>query len=528
MKIKITILCLALTLISCYEDLGNYDYQELETITVEGIEETYTLNTRIDTLKISPIIEASAVDAEMEYFWLRRSATLNTSKWDTTFVGLNLDTLVTWAPNTSWEFLFVARNKKTSYAVHESFRLFIGTPFMYGLYVAKSNGSHSDLDFYPFKNDPSGVGALSPNVIEAINGVEKCPRGDAQKVNFIGGYPIYSYDEGTTIKYKTLQLITDEDCSVVSVEDIQGMRKYEEMFYTFPEGSKPAFVGCSLEDYFMVDEKHLYTFYYMGRSSNGKVNHPKRLPSGASDPYNYQISKYIHYNMRNNIVFDEISSSFFRFTDSEAEFIRLKDGSEKGEPTQIPLENNNKTLLYMGTRSVFERTPGTASVFLQDKTNPNLKILCKLWVGDRDHISLIQADTLNPAEDALFGAEHVTHASGEGLYFINKQKVYYRATAIKDSEEVLVYEIPEAETVSFIRTINYNRSGDALLDILAIGSTLDGSQYKVRLFGKTVAGGLTEEPLYTLPATGGFAPGEAKDITYITLRLIDMYNVCSW
>lgn len=49
----IIIACLAWGLLSCYDDLGNYDYQDINEITVDSVKAFYTID-QFDTLKIEP------------------------------------------------------------------------------------------------------------------------------------------------------------------------------------------------------------------------------------------------------------------------------------------------------------------------------------------------------------------------------------------------------------------------------------------------------------------------------------------
>ena len=59
--------------VSCYDDLGNYDYHNINEIkVVDGIDEQYAAYSLVDTLKISPVLsfteDSTSVD-RFEYGW---------------------------------------------------------------------------------------------------------------------------------------------------------------------------------------------------------------------------------------------------------------------------------------------------------------------------------------------------------------------------------------------------------------------------------------------------------------------------
>ncbi len=543
MKLTILILITIFLSFSCYEDLGNYDYDTLETISIKGINEEYVAYSR-DTLKIVPEVTYSNPDADMYYFWLHESKTTGYYiKDDTAHVGLILDTIVTWRPDVEIKFMFGARNKKTGYTVYKEFSLIVVTRFMYGLYVAKDNGEHSDLDFYPLPawlnsysldNLKNEISPLVDNVLEVINGVEACPRGSVQKLLYAERQPYFSYEEYRTLKLKSIYILTDEDYVMSSVETGGIFREYKDLFHTRPDVLKPMFSGVTVTDYFLINNGHLYTFFYRAGNSSGKVSYPKVLPSsGGTNSLDYSLSKYVFSEcLYGTIFFDEVSSSFFRAIDGFRELMPLADGAEKakgGVASEIPIKNNNKTLIYMGGRSSYlgnNTAPIDAPVILQDKTNTNLKILAKLWRSGNDYVSLINADTLREGTDALFNGTLITCSAPEiGLYFLSGNKVYFRETGVKNGRETSVFEAPAGETVTFIRSL-YNTSNPSS-DLVAIGTTLDGSQYKIRIFDKGIAGSLAADPL-VLPSEGRFTTGAARDIMLMHTKLGDFRTNISW
>ena len=59
----------AITIYSCYDDKGNYDYHEISEIMVDSIRESYEVIAYRDTLIIKPEITTTNPADEFEYLW---------------------------------------------------------------------------------------------------------------------------------------------------------------------------------------------------------------------------------------------------------------------------------------------------------------------------------------------------------------------------------------------------------------------------------------------------------------------------
>ncbi len=74
MRLQAIWICIGMLLcVSCYDDLGNYDYHNINEIkVVDGIDEQYAAYSLVDTLKISPVLsfteDSTSVD-RFEYGW---------------------------------------------------------------------------------------------------------------------------------------------------------------------------------------------------------------------------------------------------------------------------------------------------------------------------------------------------------------------------------------------------------------------------------------------------------------------------
>ena len=68
MKKTIILLLTSICFFSCVEDEGNYDYTSLNEITIEGIEPSYNVLNKVDTIKISPIIKGSILEENLDNY----------------------------------------------------------------------------------------------------------------------------------------------------------------------------------------------------------------------------------------------------------------------------------------------------------------------------------------------------------------------------------------------------------------------------------------------------------------------------
>ena len=72
MKKAFIILLASLGFVSCVEDEGNYTYTELNQITIEGLEESYNVLDKVDSIKIYPTIKGTLLGDDLsnyEYQW---------------------------------------------------------------------------------------------------------------------------------------------------------------------------------------------------------------------------------------------------------------------------------------------------------------------------------------------------------------------------------------------------------------------------------------------------------------------------
>jgi hypothetical protein len=140
MKFKIVYFAISLLLISsCYKDLGNYNYVDINEVTFTGIASSYNVMKDIDTLKINPVINMTDGDindeSRFQYIWLAVKAYATK---DTIGKTRNLAYPVKLNPDT-YEFYLKVVDKKTDIVWTAKSSLVIGTAYTKGIMLIGEN-----------------------------------------------------------------------------------------------------------------------------------------------------------------------------------------------------------------------------------------------------------------------------------------------------------------------------------------------------------------------------------------------------
>ncbi len=200
------------------------------------------------------------------------------------------------------------------------------------------------------------------------------------------------------------------------------------------------------------------------------------------------------------IFFDEMSSSFISASGAGS----VMNAVTQTTGSSMPANNNNKTLLYMGTKTY---SPMTGYAVFQDKTNPAIKFISALS-GSASSF-LIKNDTIK-ATDKIFNATRYTlnYADESMIYFVVGNEVWSRNLANKF--EQLQFAAPAGETITFMRHSKYTTTTEVpfAFNYIIVG-TKNGANYTVRMFAKS-SGNLAATPAVTLTGTGSVG-----DVIYI-------------
>jgi len=173
MKISKYIIGLSLlfTVFSCKEDLGNYDYQEINEVAIQGIDDTYEVVANVDTLKIKPIYtmtENADEPGRFSYIWVTKTDLIF---MDTLGREKTLNYPVDLAPN-KYTLQLRVFDHKTKVTWLKRMNLNVGTAYSKGwLIMGENEKGFADLDMISISKDTLLVkGIASSSGVPTLKG----------------------------------------------------------------------------------------------------------------------------------------------------------------------------------------------------------------------------------------------------------------------------------------------------------------------------------------------------------------------
>lgn len=485
---------LALLLSSCLKDNSNYDIVPHEEISIEGIDPSYTVISGMDRLTFDPDVASSSDSDDFEYLWGIYETNVQgyAPVLDTLAKTKELDYLVAQAAK-AWVLVFRVTNKQTGYSRYVNSTINVVTPYTRGWYVAKGDGDSTDVDLFLTPNSivPESI---IPNVFSNINGHKLA--GNPLIMNFYTDYK--STETGILGNTRTLFVLSDKDAAAVSINTFRVLRGFNQLFYKDPEVRSPGFVSNGSQANYFMNDGGVHSIYAM--SANTGQFGVRKMKDASNTPY-YLSRFFLTAWLGDPFFFDLISSSFLSATGSGSVMTAVSDASN----TEMPANNNNKELLFMGLKSSAVVSVNGFAMF-QDKTDPSLKILSSVSPS-RAAFRMVN-DTLQSSEK-LYHADRYALLDGDEnlLYFSMGNEVWSRN--LSNRFEQLQYTVPAGEEVTFMRHRKYSSEAAYAFNYVMIG-TKSGENYKVRMFTKS-SGNLATEPSVVLEGNGAVG-----DVMYIS------------
>ncbi|MFV0484489.1 MAG: PKD-like family lipoprotein [Bacteroidales bacterium] len=495
------IILAALLLASCYEDIGNYDYNELEEISIEGLNSSYSGVAMVDTLSIKPIVSSNLPNAEFEYFWyMYRTSQEGELEEDTIAYTKDLNYFISQS-YPSWRLVFGAKNINTGMTKLVSSSLNIGTEFTTAWYILKDDGAYSDLDMLKV-TDTIVPTSIVENVYSLING-EKL-EGKAKLLNYFSSYRTAANPgEMAFVRNKALVTMSENDLSFVNINNLEELRGFEDAFI----GGEPAvrklgFAGYRNASYTLINDGELY--YINNTFMPGTIGSMYGSPLGRNANFDeYSLSDYTLTGSNYNVYFDNISSSFVYYGGAT---------SVLSDITIIPQGGSllNKELIYMG---MIKDSRGIDAVgLMRDKSDAGLINLFRLK-SVSDNLAIISNQGTITSGMKLFDATKITTSQESAIiYFAVGNELYSRN--LVTGVETLQYSAPAGEEITMVRSRRYDNSTEPQFkyDYIIVG-TSNGANYKVHFFSKTSAS-LNADPEFTFEGEG-----QAKDAIFISPRV---------
>ncbi|MFV0345875.1 MAG: PKD-like family lipoprotein [Bacteroidales bacterium] len=494
----LAVIFLTLLLSSCYKDIGNYDYDDEELITIDGLKEKYSGVAMVDTIDISPTVSSTDPNAEFEYLWymfeLEKTGKVNC---DTIAYTKDLNYLIS-KSHQEWQLVFEATNTNTGLKKMVTSNLKINTEFTQGWYVLKDDGTNSDLDMFTVRDTIVPV-SVAPNVYSRING--KGFDGKAKTISFFSTFGWASF--GVVTEQRLLAIASEKDVSLASIKTMEEYKGTENMFLgNTPSVMDMGFIGLSgyMYNYIINDGKLHYIYGFM--PGDGSFS----LPLARNLAYDeYHLSDYVLLGVNYNFFFDDISSKFVTHNDIATELAEI--GLTSTEANVI----SNKKMLYMG---LLQDNPDIYPVaVVEDKTDSNIKYIFRVKNNNDGTLEALDVEAIH-SSSKLFNATKMTVSHDNLiLYFVVGNELWSRN--LLSGLEQHQYTAPAGEDITMIRHRKYtNSDNDPQFSYnYIIVATSDGSNYTVNFFSKR-AGNLKETPDFSMSGTGS-----VKDIIFVSQQL---------
>ena len=215
----------------------------------------------------------------------------------------------------------------------------------------------------------------------------------------------------------------------------------------------------------------------------------------------YELSPYyVSYRM-DNLVFDELSSSFKGLGANSNSIINLQD---KGPVDTIPLppvNNLESDLLYMGPG------PNSSAWALLKKQQEEFYVMRNMNgnLSSPYKNPSLRCDTLDLDLKMLHAEKWASNRNNNIVYFV-RGNIIYSCNLDANYQEKVQMELPVGERVSYMEQVKLNSSTKTFDHIVV--ATYDENNYKVYLFN-VQAGNLQSNP-EVLKGTG-----KVGDVVYV-------------
>lgn len=453
---RVYIVCLSLlALAGCYKDKGNYDYNDINKITITADTPDNISILLQDTLRINTTIQETIPSTEgLEYEWvLYQNNPTPTTRW-ALGATKNLTTQITQTPGAYLLDYFV-KDKTTGVSFRKRFNISIVSKFNEGWLVLEENAGQCDLAMI------TPVDAIFKDIYSSANAGTRLP-GGSHRVTVVrdrlGAQKIY--------------VMSPDELTQPYFVDFLKVASFNEQFWGAPTIKKP-------QEYYILgssNEVMLNNGYPHGM--NTLVPAPYKL--GLPAPGTWDIAPFDMYGVQNGVVlYDNLSQRFLKYN--------LTDLAPFGTPPAGATFNLNtigKKILYIG--------PNPTNVYhalFKNNTDDSLfayKLLLTAAypASDTAYIPNSNAPGLLTASRFLSNPllPHVFYVNGNTIYVLD----------IPARQARIAYTFPAGTTVTAMKMYLNTRNGSDPDNNRLMGvATLEGGQGKVYTFPIGATGDFT-------------------------------------
>lgn len=476
---------------SCYEDEGNYDYTELPTIGIEGVESMYEKRRLMDSLNISVTVNTEFDANDLKYTWFIYNTGdvnyIDAVQVDTISREKDLKYLVAEEPG-NYILTLKVENTVNRYAVYKSATVSVGSEFSQGVYILKETADgNTDLDFCSESQE------MARDIFAMMKGGTL--RGKPQILSQMMAHP---YIEPVTMNRTygiALGITTTEDLCMLRTSDLATIHTGETMFYGgFNTTPIRLAHGSKYGVYF--SKEGIYTMS-VETNGSGMLGVPKFEDASVKwIALDKQHQAYLTF-----ICFDDKNGRFLstNVTTGAVSAYNDSDGiTDKCLYMGMCYHSSMKNTAY----AVFEAADGSRKLY---------RLKCQLASSNSPIKEIIDVDSDSKLSKAT--AFSVCAFNAPVMYFLSEGKVYYYSFQDGSEREIQLSGIGAGETVNYVANkwwssyYLYNKK-----DHLVVGTTTGNNDYKL-YFYEINGGTPTGDPVSVVSGTGKVA-----DVQYMESR----------
>ncbi len=468
--------------VSCHKDLGNYDYTNIEDITIDSIPEK--LGNFIlfeDTIRIEPVVGPLA-DFEAEnfnYYWSKRVGVGAEAKMERFSEEKDLVLPVT---ESNIQLRFEVEHKRTG-VVEFVLTSAVGTSVMAnGIYLLKETAEGAtDLDMVRF-DDKTNEATFYYDLM--VNKYGQSLAGKPITLDYWG----YRVEDLSTLKLvakSSLRIASEQDLRVLNIDDFEELASFDDLF----TGGAPevrniqALKTIDKVSVLMNNDKlHVCKSYHSGQNSLGQY-----VEAG----YNrYQQALYGDYQFSPKLTWRPQGSEVFLAYDSKnGVFKYIKNISL--EPTIIKeYPGKNAFEKALDTELLFMESTATGVfalthyALMQKREHPDTSIFITMDARSlvNGYLTQDKRDTLvaNESSCNIGQASHwCVHQLLRTIYFAKGNKVYRFNPGSKTEELILTLD----KEISFLDCVNEYYVNNAPISSMdyakLVVATYDGDSYSL-------------------------------------------------
>lgn len=321
---------------ACYEDKGNYDYNPIPPIEMEGIDAEYTVYSMLDRLQISPQFPNKE---NYNFMWTLFSTTIAQAPVDTISFDSDLDYKVMESADT-YTLNLTVEDKHNGDKQFFNTKVIVRTQYTAGCYILKEADGETELDL---------INPEKRLLIDILKNTSSRISGKPQSLAICPDINYIDEDGKPQERVKTVWISTDKDTRMLTLEHMTPVYNLNTMFYEEKTGEQPrGFVrdGTSLS---YLSNNGFYWNYLLIQTAAHKFGLPLRVSNAPTDePINCSCSKYVICGSQYIMFYDEANSRFL--INSNGNLKCFSNTDKNNAPTSALLTPNkmDSDLIYMG------------------------------------------------------------------------------------------------------------------------------------------------------------------------------------